>query len=119
MRLRKTALAAIGAAFLLAGAPGAVLAQTAADKAAVDAAKAQGVVGEQGDGFLGIVGSGDAAVTAAVAHINQGRAQAYAGIAAKTGVSVAQAGEATAEQLIAKLPPGAYYKPLGGGWTRK
>lgn len=33
------------------------MAQSPADKAAVDAAKARGVVGEQSDGFLGIVGA--------------------------------------------------------------
>ena len=119
MTLRRTALAAIGAAFLTLGVAHGAIAQTAADKAAVDAAKAQGVVGEQADGFLGIVSGGDAAVTAAVASINGGRAKAYADIAAKTGVSVAQAGEATAQQLIAKLPSGAYYRPAGGGWVRK
>ncbi len=118
MILRITFLAASCAVFLVA-APAVASAQTSADKAAVDSAKAQGLVGEQADGFLGIVGGGDSAISAAVAHINEGRAKAYAGIAAKTGVSVQQAGEATAAQLIAKLPPGAYYKPLGGGCTRK
>lgn len=118
MTLRKMVLAMIGAAFIV-GAPLGAVAQTSADKAAVDSAKAQGIVGEQADGFLGVVSGGDGAVNAAVAHINEGRAKAYAGIAAKTGVSVGQAGEATAAQLIAKLPPGAYYKPVGGGWTRK
>jgi uncharacterized protein YdbL (DUF1318 family) len=119
MTLRKTALAAIGAAVLALGAAGGVIAQTPADKATVDAAKAQGVVGEQADGYLGIVSGGDAATAAAVAHINGGRAKAYADIAARTGVTVAQAGEATAQQLIAKLPPGAYYRAAGGGWVRK
>jgi uncharacterized protein YdbL (DUF1318 family) len=96
------------------------LAQSAAAKATVDAAKAAGVVGEQADGFLGLVaGSADPAVTAAVAEINAGRAQTYKDIAAKTGVSVAAAGEATAQQLISRLPPGGYYKPLGGSWARK
>jgi hypothetical protein len=115
--IRAAAMAAI-----LIFAPGAAnlaMAQTAADKAVVDAAKARGVVGEQADGFLGIVAGADAATSAAVAHINAGRAQTYASIAAKTGVSVQQAGEATAQQLIAKLPAGAYYRPAGGGWVRK
>ncbi|QUD89058.1 YdbL family protein [Phenylobacterium montanum] len=95
-------------------------AQSAAEKATVDAAKTQGVVGEQGDGFLGLVtGSAPADVTAAMAAINAGRAKAYQDIAAKTGVSQAAAGEATAIQLVGRLPAGAYYKPLGGSWTRK
>ena len=49
-------LAAVGA--------GAALAQTAAAKAAVDAGKVAGTVGEQADGFLGIVAGGDAALRA-------------------------------------------------------
>ncbi|MDR3507473.1 MAG: YdbL family protein [Caulobacteraceae bacterium] len=119
MTLRKTLLAALGAALLATGAPAAGFAQTAGDKAAVDAAKASGVVGEQADGYLGVVSGGDAALKASVAAINEGRAKAYAGIAAKTGVTVQQAGEATALQLISKLAPGQYYKPAGGSWTRK
>jgi uncharacterized protein YdbL (DUF1318 family) len=113
------ALASLAAAAPLALAP-AAFAQTAAAKAVVDAAKAQGVVGEQGDGYLGFVsGSGDPQVKAAVDEINAGRAKAYKDIAAKTGVSDAAAGEATALQLFAKLPAGTYYRPLGGSWMRK
>jgi len=101
-------------------AAGGAVAQSPAPKAAVDAAKAQGVVGEQGDGFLGLVnGSAAPAVQAAVANINAGRVQAYKDIAAKSGVSESAAGEATARQLISRLSPGEYYRPLGGGWTRK
>jgi uncharacterized protein YdbL (DUF1318 family) len=96
------------------------LAQSAAAKAAVDAAKAQGVVGEQGDGYLGFVsGQGDASVKAAVDEINAGRAKAYQDIAAKSGASPEAAGQATALQLFAKLPAGYYYRPLGGAWTKK
>ena len=99
---------------------GTVSAQSPAAKATVDAAKAQGIVGEQGDGFLGLVtGSADPAVQAAVAEINAGRARTYRDIAAKTGVTEATAAEATAQQLISRLPAGAYDKPLGGSWTRK
>ena len=93
---------------------------TAADKAVVDQAKSAGVVGEQGDGFLGFVTSAaDDKVKAAVANINAGRSQAYRDIAAKSGVTGVAAGEATAQQLIARLPAGQYYRPLGGAWTRK
>lgn len=111
----------LAAATLIAGAaaPAAVFAQSGAAKAAVDAGKASGRVGEQGDGFLGVVSGGDAALAAAVAEINAGRARVYADTAAKTGVTPAAAGEATARQLIERLPPGQYYKPLGGAWTRK
>lgn len=89
-------------------------------KAIVDAAKAQGIVGEQADGYLGLVhGTASPAITAAVTQINAGRAAVYRSTATKTGVSVAAAGQATAQQLFARMPAGEYYKPLGGGWKKK
>lgn len=96
------------------------LAQSPAAKALVDAAKAQGIVGEQADGFLGFVsGGGDAALQAAVREINAGRAQAYREIAARTGVTEQAAGQATFNNLLPRIPSGQYYRPLNGGWTRK
>jgi uncharacterized protein YdbL (DUF1318 family) len=118
MSLRKTLLVLLGAA-AIAAAPVAGLAQSSADKAAVDAAKSQGLVGEQADGYLGVVKGSDPALAAAVAAINKGRAGLYASIAAKTGVSVQDAASATGAQLIAKLPPGQYYKTAAGGWAEK
>lgn len=101
-------------------AAGAALSQTPTQKATVEAAKSMGVVGEQGDGFLGFVSaSNDPALTAAVAAINTGRAALYAETAAKTGVTADAAGQATARQLYARIPAGQWFKPLGGGWTRK
>ncbi len=110
--------AALGVAALPVLAPPA-FAQSAAAKAAVDAAKASGAVGEQADGFLGVVSGGDAAVRAAVAEINAGRAAAYKDIAAKTGVTPEAAGQATAKQIYGRLASGQYWKPLDGGWTKK
>lgn len=94
-------------------------AQSAAAKAAVDAGKAAGTVGEQADGYLGIVSGGDAALRASVAEINTGRSAVYKDIAAKTGVTPEAAGQATAKQLYARVAPGQYWKPLDGGWIKK
>jgi len=94
-------------------------ADLAGDKAAVDAAKAAGTVGEQADGYLGIVSSADGTVTAAVNSINAGRRQVYTQTATKSGVTPDAAGQATGAQLIAKTPAGQFIKPLGGGWTKK
>jgi uncharacterized protein YdbL (DUF1318 family) len=96
-----------------------VFADLASDKATVDAAKAAGTVGEQADGYLGIVSSADAATTTAVNDINAGRRAVYSQTAAKSGVTPDAAGQATGAQLIAKTPPGQYIKPLGGAWTKK
>ena len=114
----KTKLAAVLALLFVLVQP--AFADLASDKAAVDAAKIAGTVGEQGDGYLGYVkGSADAAVTAAVTAINAARADVYAQTAAKTGVSRDAAGQATGAQLIAKVPAGQFFKPLGGAWTKK
>ena len=107
-----------GGAVALAGV--AAIAQSDA-KARVDSAKAAGIVGEQADGFLGLVtGAADPAVKAAVAEINAGRAQLYREAAAKNGVSPEAAGAAAFETVVkARLKPGDYYRPAGGGWVRK
>lgn len=99
---------------------GAAMADVAASKALVDAAKAQGTVGEQSDGFLGFVaGGGDAALRAAVAEINAGRRQVYAQAAAKNGVTVEAAGGSAFNTVVRdRLKPGEYYQS-GGAWVRK
>src|SRR5207237_5098596 len=99
--------------------PAIALPQSQAAKAAVDAAKAAGKVGEQGDGYLGFVAEADPALRSAVTEINAGRKQVYSDTAAKTGVTIEAAGEATARALIGRVPPGQYFKPLGGSWTKK
>ncbi|HJT43975.1 MAG TPA: YdbL family protein [Rhizomicrobium sp.] len=94
-------------------------ADLASDKAAVDAAKAAGTVGEQADGYLGIVSSADGTVTAAVNAINAGRREVYSQTASKSGTTPDAAGQATGAQLIGRAPAGQYIKPLGGAWTKK
>jgi uncharacterized protein YdbL (DUF1318 family) len=106
------------AALMLLATP--AFADLASDKVAVDAAKAAGTVGEQADGYLGFVGgSAPGPVTQAVNEINAARANVYAETAAKSGVTRDAAGQATGAQLIAKVPGGQYFKPMGGGWTQK
>jgi uncharacterized protein YdbL (DUF1318 family) len=110
---------------LLAGTAAVALAASAVAqsdaKARVDSAKAAGIVGEQADGFLGFVTpAADPALKAAVEQINAGRAEVYRQAAAKNGVSPAAAGAAAFETVIkAKLQPGQFYKPVGGGWVKK
>ena len=101
--------------------PVAAIAQSAQTKATVDSAKAAGIVGEQADGFLGFVtAAADQAVKTAVADTNAGRAELYSQAAAKNGVTSAAAGAAAYESVVrAKLRPGDYFRPTGGGWTRK
>ena len=101
--------------------PVVAVAQSAQTKATVDSAKSAGIVGEQADGFLGFVtAAADPAIKAAVAETNAGRAQLYSQAAAKNGVTPAAAGAAAYTGVVqAKLRPGDYFRPAGGGWTRK
>ena len=111
---------AIGLAPLDTLMPAAQAADLSAAKAIVDAAKTQGIVGEQGTGYLGFVsGSADARVTAAVTAINEGRKAVYSQTAAKSGVTTEAAAEAAGKLLIERVPPGQFYKPLGGSWTKR
>jgi uncharacterized protein len=114
-KLLASLAAAAGALLLATTASG----QTAAAKATVDAAKARGEVGEQSDGFLGVVGNASAEVRAAVAEINAGRAQVYREAAQKNGVSPAAAGAAAFVEVIqGRIRPGEYYR-TDGRWVRK
>jgi uncharacterized protein YdbL (DUF1318 family) len=101
--------------------PVAAAAQPAQAKAAVDAAKNAGVVGEQSDGFLGFVSGGaDPALRQAVAAINAGRADVYRQAAARSGATPEAAGaSAFVNTVQPRLQAGQYYRPAGGGWTRK
>jgi uncharacterized protein YdbL (DUF1318 family) len=114
--------AALGltAAVLVAGA---ALADPAQSKAAVDAAKTAGTVGEQSDGYLNFVRPvDDAALKAAVAEINAGRAKLYAAAAARAGngATPEAAGVSAFKQVVEpKLAPGEYYRKPDGAWARK
>ncbi len=120
----KAGAAALGVLCVLAGAGAPALlaapavAQSASAKAEVDRAKAQGAIGEQADGFLGVVSDAGPAVRAAMAEINAGRAQAYRDAAARSGVSPDAAGQATARQLEGRLGPGQFFRTAGGQWVR-
>lgn len=101
---------------------GAAHAEAAAAKAAVDAAKAQGVVGEQSDGFLGFVNAGAASaeVRAAVSEINAGRRQLYSQAAAQNGVTPAAAGASAFRTVVqGRLKPGEFYQNASGAWVKK
>ena len=111
----------VAAAVLAALAATPVAAYAMDAKSAVDAAKTDGVVGEQADGFLGFVKpSSDPALKAAVDEINSGRRALYQQAAAKNGVSPEAAGASAYTTVVqARIKPGEFFKPAGGGWTRK
>ena len=122
IRRKFIALGVIAAATLAAASlgPSVALADTAASKAAVDAGKTAGAVGEQTEGYLALVKPGDAALKAAVDEINAGRAQVYREAAARNGVTPEAAGASAFEAVIkGRIKPGEYFRTPGGAWTKK
>ena len=111
------AVAALGVA------AGAAFAQTAAQKSMIDAAKAQGVVGEQADGYLGFrVPASDAALTQAVQVTNTARREAYArsAQAAGDGATVETAGARMFQMhLRPPIGTGQWYRNAQGQWVQR
>lgn len=92
-----------------------------AGTATIEAAKAQCVIGEQTDGYLGVIeaGKADEALKREVRSINQQRKAAYAELAAKNGVTIEQAAQVTAERLLNGAPSGHCIQSPDGGWVKK
>ena len=114
---------AIIAATAALGIAGTAAAQSPAQKALVDAAKAAGTVGEQADGYLGFrVPSSDAALQAAVRDTNDGRRRVYEQSASATGdgVTPAVAGARMFEtQLLPRISSGQWYRNAQGAWVQR
>lgn len=90
-------------------------------KATVDAAIARGEIGEQIDGYLGIVDGQNpsADVRTAMADINIRRKSAYTEAASQGNVQTAVFAQLTGEKQIAKSAPGTYIKDASGRWKKK
>ena len=86
----------------------------------VDAAKQQGLVGEQTDGLLGAVTATPSAdVSALVSSTNAARMEKYNAIAAKNGTPVDQIQAVAGQKLIGNTPAGEYIQTAAGGWQKK
>lgn len=84
----------------------------------LNTAKRQGLVGEQPNGYLGVVKATPAAVEL-VSEINKKRRQAYERIAKKNGISVEQVEGLGGQKAIKKTLGGNYLKTPSGQWVRK
>ena len=82
-------------------------------------AKAAGQIGEQPNGYLGIVGNAPPDVRALVDNINRQRRAAYQNIAQKRGTSLPAVEALAGKQAIEKTPPGQYIRTPSGQWIRK
>lgn len=83
------------------------------------AARGAGEVGEQPDGYLGLVGAGTPALRGLVANINIQRKAAYTQKAQATGATVEQMAFTSGCNLIAQASPGEKYKTPEGVWKTR
>ena len=84
----------------------------------LQAAKVAGQVGEQPDGYLGIVNHGPG-VAALVQNINQKRRAIYQNIARDNGASLQAVEQLAGKKAIEKTAPGQYIMAPSGQWIRK
>lgn len=85
----------------------------------LDEARARGIVGEQTDGYVGLVkGQGDEEARRLVAEVNAKRRAAYEKIAREQGTAVEAVAALAGQKLIDRLPPGSWIGD-GGRWYQK
>lgn len=86
----------------------------------LDAAKDQGYVGEQLNGYLGLVNaSAPADVKALMKDINSKRKTHYQSIAERNAISVSEVAKLTARKIIDKAPSGHYVQGADGRWIKR
>jgi uncharacterized protein YdbL (DUF1318 family) len=86
----------------------------------LEEAKTQGVVGEQPNGYLGIVQPGASAeVQALVNDVNQKRRQMYADIARRNSTKPEAVEMLAGKTAIDNTKPGNFVRSPSGQWVRK
>lgn len=86
----------------------------------LDQSKTAGQIGEQPDGYVGIVDpSAPAAVRQLVDEVNLKRRERYRGIAAKNGTNLQAVEALTGKKLVEDAPRGHYIRLSDGRWVRK
>lgn len=83
------------------------------------AARAGGEVGEQSDGYLGLVGAASGDLRALVNNINIQRKSAYTAKAQASGATVEQLAFTSGCNLIAQTKVGEKYKTPEGVWKTR
>lgn len=108
----------VGAATLIAVAGIATPAQAQRDPA-YSAARANGSVGEQTDGYLGIVGQATTELQRLVNDINIRRRAVYAEKAQENNATLEQYAITAGCQAIARTVPGEKYQAPDGSWKTR
>lgn len=90
----------------------------AAQSLSLQQAQAQGLVGEQLDGYVGIVENAPG-VAQLVDQVNLQRRQLYRDIARKNNIPLNSVERLAAEKAISRAGSGEYVQDAGGNWIRK
>ena len=86
----------------------------------LEEAKSSGQIGEQRDGYIGLV-QPDApdAVRALVAQVNQQRRARYEAMAQENGISVSDVAQLAYVKAVENTRSGHYVQDASGRWVRK
>ncbi|MCB1691159.1 MAG: YdbL family protein [Pseudomonadales bacterium] len=86
----------------------------------LDAAKQQGLVGEDAGGYLAAVtASPSKDVRDLIRNVNDKRHDEYQRIAAKNGIDISAVEQLAGKKAIEKTQPGLYVRLPDSGWQRK
>jgi len=84
----------------------------------LDEARGQGLLGEQADGYVGIVASPTPELLELAGEINAKRKAHYTEIAQRNGTAVEAVAALAGKKLVESAPSGQFVK-TNGGWVRK
>jgi uncharacterized protein YdbL (DUF1318 family) len=84
----------------------------------LDEARNRGLLGEQYDGYVGIVASPTPELEGLAADVNARRRAHYAEIAQRNGTAVEAVAALAGKKLVEGAPSGQFVK-TNGGWVRK
>jgi uncharacterized protein YdbL (DUF1318 family) len=86
----------------------------------LEEAKASGLIGEQRDGYIGLVqGSAPPAVVSLVEDINRQRRERYQQIASENGISVDQVAQLAFNKAVEATRSGHFLEDANGRWVTK
>jgi len=85
----------------------------------LDDAKRAGQLGEQADGYVGVIPGAPASARALADRVNAERAEHYAAIAAKTGASPTSVAALAGQKLVERAAPGDWVRDADGHWTQE
>jgi len=99
---------------------GAFVTPASAASALVENAKDNCIVGEQADGYLGVVSGANASdqLRREVRDVNQQRKSVYADLARRNGVTIEVTAALTAEKLMNSATSGQCIRKQSGNWVK-